>query len=32
VLAFGALGWFYIDRFSRSIAEITYARLHQVAT
>jgi len=30
VLAFGALGWFYIDRFSHSIAERTYARLHQI--
>lgn len=30
VLAFGALGWFYIDRFSHSIAERTYARLRQV--
>ncbi|RCX10134.1 putative bifunctional diguanylate cyclase/phosphodiesterase [Extensimonas vulgaris] len=30
VLAFGALGWFYIDRFSRAIAERTYARLHQI--
>ncbi|MBC7215239.1 MAG: EAL domain-containing protein [Burkholderiaceae bacterium] len=30
VLAFGALGWFYIDRFSHSIAERTYTRLHQI--